>query len=268
VQALLAPAPGIDLQAGVRHDAHSRFGGATTLAASGSWQALDVLRLRGSWGQGFKAPTLFQLFSDFGNAVLQPERATGWDLGADLALPIGLTASATTFRRVTRDQIAFISCFGVTSAICVGRPFGTYDNVARTEAKGVELALGMVPTAGLAVQANYSWIDARNRTEGSPNDGKFLARRPEHSLALVVDYAARGWSLGGTLAHVSGSFDDAANRRPIEGHVTADLRASLDLTDRLALYGRVTNLFDATYETVSFYGQPGRQAFVGLRARL
>jgi outer membrane cobalamin receptor len=30
----------------------------------------------------------------------------------------------------------------------------------------------------------------------------------------------------------------------------------------------VTNLFDATYETVSFYGQPGRQAFVGLRAKL
>jgi vitamin B12 transporter len=269
VQALLAPADGLALQAGVRHDDHSRFGGATSFAASGSWAVAEPLRLRGSWGQGFKAPTLFQLFSDFGNEALEPERATGWDAGADLALPMGLRASATWFRRVTRDQIDFVSCFGETRPICDGRPFGTYDNVARTEARGLELGLGMAPVAGLTVQANYSWIDARNRTEGSANAGNVLARRPADSLALVADHAAPGgWSVGATVALVSDSFDNAANTRRIPGHVTADIRGSVALTDRIALYGRVTNLFDATYETVSFYGQPGRQAFVGLRARL
>lgn len=269
VQALLAPVAGVNLQGGVRHDEHSRFGGATTLAASGSWAVVDPLRLRASWGQGFKAPTLFQLFSDFGNAELQPERATGWDVGADLVLPLGLSASASWFRRVTKDQIDFVSCFGNTSPICTGRPFGTYDNVARTVARGLELGLGMAPVQGLTVQANYSWIEARNRTEGSVNEGNFLARRPEHSLALVADYVApAGWALGATLAHVSASFDNAANTRVISGHVTADIRGSVELTDRVELYGRVTNLFDATYETVSFYGQPRRQAFVGLRAKL
>lgn len=269
LQALLAPAEGVNLQGGVRHDEHSRFGGATTLAASGSWQVVDPLRLRASWGQGFKAPTLFQLFSDFGNVTLEPERATGWDVGGDLALPMGLSASATWFQRVTRDQIDFVSCFGVTSPICVGRPFGTYDNVARTEARGLELGLGMAPVAGLTVQANYSWIDARNRTEGSANEGNELARRPADSLALLADYVAPGgWSVGATVALVSDSFDNAANTRRIPGYVTADIRGSVALTDRIELYGRVTNLFDETYETVSFYGQPGRQAFVGLRARL
>ena len=269
LQALLAPADGVNLQGGVRHDEHSRFGGATTFAASGSWQVVEPLRVRGSWGQGFKAPTLFQLFSDFGNAGLEPERATGWDVGADLALPMGLSASATWFQRVTKDQIDFVSCFGVTSPICTNRPFGTYDNVARTEARGLELGLGMAPVDGLTVQANYSWIDARNRTEGSANAGNQLARRPEDSLALVADYVApAGWSVGATVALVSDSFDNAANTRRIPGYVTADIRGSFAITDRIELYGRVTNLFDETYETVSFYGQPGRQAFVGLRARL
>jgi len=268
-QALLSPLAGVNLQGGVRHDEHSRFGGVTTLAASGSWQPVEPLRLRASWAKGFKAPTLFQLFSDFGNAALKPERATGWDVGADLVLPMGLSASASWFGRVTRDQIDFVSCFGVTDLICTGRPFGTYDNVARTRAKGLELALGLNPLDGLTVQVNYSWIDARNRTDGSANEGNFLARRPEHNLALVVDYLARsGWSIGATLAHVSESFDNAANTRAISGHVTADIRGSFAITDRIALYGRVTNLFDATYETVSFYGQPGRQAFAGLRAKL
>jgi vitamin B12 transporter len=269
LQALLAPADGVNLQGGVRHDEHSRFGGATTFAVSGSWAVADPLRLRASWGQGFKAPTLFQLFSDFGNATLEPERATGWDVGADLVLRQGLSASASWFQRVTKDQIDFVSCFGVSSPICAGRPFGTYDNVARTRARGLELGLGAAPVEGLTVQANYSWIEARNRTEGSANEGNFLARRPEHSLALVADYVApAGWALGATLAHVSGSFDNAANTRAIPGYVTADIRGSFAISDRIELYGRVTNLFDATYETVSFYGQPGRQAFVGLRARL
>ena len=270
LQAAVAPVDGLNLLAGLRHDEHSRFGGATTLGASASWQVTEPLRLRASYGEGFKAPTLFQLFSDFGNRTLKPEEATGWDAGADLALLDGaLTASATWFERRTRNQIDFVSCFGVTSPICVDRPFGTYDNIARTRTRGTELALGMAPTDGLTLQAQYSWIDARNRTAGSANLGNVLARRPADSVSVVADYVAPGgWSVGATVAHVSESFDDAANRRRIPGHVTADIRGSFAITDRIELYGRVTNLFDETYETVSFYGQPGRQAFVGLRARL
>jgi vitamin B12 transporter len=270
LQAALAPMDGLNLLAGLRHDEHSRFGGATTLGASASWQVAQPLRLRASYGEGFKAPTLFQLFSDFGNTTLRPEESTGWDAGAELRLLDGaLTASATWFERRTRNQIDFASCFGVTSPICVDRPFGTYDNIARTRARGAELGLGLTPTDGLTVQAQYSWIDARNRTEGSANEGNLLPRRPDHSLSVVTDYVApAGWAVGATLAHVSRSFDNAANTRAIPGHVTADIRASFAITDRVELYGRMTNLFDEVYQTVSFYGQPGRQAFVGLRARL
>lgn len=270
LQAALEPTARLNLLAGLRHDEHSRFGGATTLGASASWTVAEPLRLRASYGEGFKAPTLFQLFSDFGNRALRPEESSGWDVGAELGLLNGaLTASASWFERRTRNQIDFASCFGVTSPICAGRPFGTYDNIARTQARGTELALGLAPVAGLTVQANASWTDARNRTDGSANRGNLLPRRPEHSVALIADYAARtGWSIGATLLHVSDSFDNAANTRRIPGHVTADIRGGIAVTDRLELYGRVTNLFDESYETVSFYGQPGRQAFVGLRATL
>lgn len=268
-QALLRPVAGLNVAMGLRHDEHSRFGGATTWAASGAWQAAAPLKLRASYGEGFKAPTLFQLFSDFGNPGLQPETAAGWDAGADLAILDGaVRASATWFSRVTRNQIDFVSCFGSTDPICTGRPFGTYDNVGRTRAKGGELQLGATPVEGLDVGVQATLLDARNATAGSANDGNRLARRPGETLALVADYAApAGWSLGATVALVSDSFDDAANRRRIEGHVTADLRASVALSRRLELYGRVSNLFDEVYETASFYGQPGRQAFVGLRAR-
>ena len=48
----------------------------------------------------------------------------------------------------------------------------------------------------------------------------------------------------------------------------ADIRAGIRFAERFELYGRITNLFDERYETASFYGAPGRQAFVGIRAKL
>ena len=269
-QALLAPAEGLNLQAGVRRDDHSRFGGATTFALSGSYRPVEPLRLKASWGEGFKAPTLYQLFSDYGNEALKPETAQGWDAGAELSLLDGaFTASASWFQRVTRNQIDFISCWGVSDPICANRPWGTYDNVARTRAKGVELGLNMKPVEGFTLGVQSSWIDARNRTEGSANEGHRLARRPAQTLSLVTDYEApAGWSVGATLAQVSSSFDDAANTRRIPGYLTADIRAGIRFAERFELYGRITNLFDERYETASFYGAPGRQAFVGVRARL
>jgi vitamin B12 transporter len=267
-QAVLRPTRDVTLLAGVRHDEHDRFGGATTFAASGSaWLPGAPVRLKASYGEGFKAPTLFQLFSDFGNPALQPERATGWDAGIAVERP-AITASATWFERRTRNQIDFVSCLGSSSAICVDRPFGTYDNVARSRARGLELAAVARPAEWLRAEAQISWTEARNRTAGSPNEGRALARRPEVSAAVLVDVLMPGWQAGATVSHVSASFDDGTNSRRIPGHVLVDLRGAVPLGRQLELTARVSNLFDERYETASFYGQPGRQVFVGLRARL
>lgn len=270
VQALVSPLDGLDLLGGVRHDSHNLFGSATTFGASASWQVARPLRLKGSYGEGFKAPTLYQLYSDYGNETLAPERASGWDAGAELALVDGaFRATATYFSRRTKNQIDFVSCFANASPICANRPFGTYDNIARTSAKGVELGLGLNPLEGFAVDVQYSHVEAKNRSAGLANEGRDLARRPRDTLSLIADYQTPfGLGLGATVAQVSSSFDDAANLRRLPGYVTVDLRASLAINDRFELYGRVSNLFDEIYETASFYGQPGRQAFVGIRARL
>jgi vitamin B12 transporter len=275
LQALLEPLPGLNVNAGLRHDDHSRFGGATTFAANASFRPGEgPIRLRASYGEGFKAPTLFQLFSEFGNEGLRPERATGWDAGVDLRLVEGnFRAGLTWFERRTRDQIDFQSCFGAPEPLCADGRFGFYANLDRTSARGLEAVLGFDPAPGLVVDAQYSYVDARNRAEGDPAFGLPLLRRPEHSLSAIIDYRApAGWSVGATLAHLSSSIDEDFEAPPfgrvrLEGHVLADVRAGLALTEGLELYGRVTNLFDERYETVLRYGQPGRQAFIGIRAR-
>lgn len=265
-QVSFAPVDGLRLSGGVRHDEHDDFGGETTFAASGVFSPNDgATQLRASYGEGFKAPSLYQLFGDYGNRALQPETSKSYDIGVLQQLLEGrMQLGATWFRRDTRDQIDFISCFGNPAPICDDRPFGTYDNIARTRADGVELTLALTPVDALTMSAQYSYIDTENR-----DTGRVLARRPRHSASALVDYRwSFGLSTGASVVHVSDSFDNAANTRRLPGYVLVDLRASLPLGDKVELYGRIENLFDEDYETAFGFGTAGRAAYAGVRLRL
>ncbi len=269
-QIMASPIAGLTLTGGVRHDDHNRFGGATTLGASGVYAISQTgTTLRASYAEGFKAPSLFQLQSDFGNQLLQPERSKGWDAGITQDLVEGrLQASATYFRRDSDDLIIFISCPLPRTGICAGRPWGTYDNVSKARAEGVEIGLMMQPVDALRLQANYTYTDATNRSPGNANFGRQLVRRPQHSVTALIDYRwGFGLETGVTLTHVGANFDNANNSRKVEGYVLADLRAAYPVTERVEIYGRVENLFDERYETVFRYGSPGRAGYVGVRLR-
>lgn len=261
------------IAAGARIDDHQQFGSEVTLGANGSVRLAQDVRLRASYGEGFKAPTLFQLLSDFGNPLLQPETSRSYDVSLELHDRNALGrvhAALTLFGRDTRNQIDFISCFGVTSAICTGRPFGTYDNIGQTRARGFEAELGANPgeARNLHLRLAYSFVDTENRTPGSPNRGNQLARRPEHALTASADWETPiGLTVGGDVRLVSDSFDNASNTVRNDGYVVTTLRASFAINDALELYGRVENLFDSQYQTVFQYNTPGRTGAVGIRAK-
>ena len=259
------PIERLTLTGGVRHDDHESFGGNTTLGGGAVWSPVAPLTVRVNYGEGFKVPSLFQLASGFGNDALEPERARSYEAGAALRLADGrVTLGATAYRRDTRDLIVFVGCFEDPRPICVGRPFGTYDNVRRARAEGVELTGEVRPVPALSIRGEYSLIDATDR-----DTGLRLARRPGQTVSVLADYRwPFGLETGFTVLHVADSFDDAAESVPLDGYVVADVRAALPLTRRLELTGRITNLFDARYQTAARYGQPGRAAFAGVRVLL
>jgi vitamin B12 transporter len=257
-----APIAGLTLTAGARYDDHDTFGGKTTISANGVYSPNNgKTTIRASYGEGFKAPSLFQLFSDYGNRLLKPETSQGWDTGITQKLLDGaIEVGATWFHRDTSNQIDFISCDEL-AGICTDRPYGTYDNVARARAQGLEFGLTLKPVKTLAIQANYSWIDAENR-----ENGQKLARRPRQSVNASIDYNwAFGLETGATITHVGNSFDNAANTRRLEGYVLVDLRARYPITKGVSLYGRIENLLDEQYETIFRYGTPRRAAYAGVR---
>ena len=252
--AVVKPFAGLSVTGGVRHDDHSQFGGATTVGANANYSPNQGLtNVRASYGEGFRAPSLYQLYDPtYGNSALNPERSKSYDIGIDQQLGGDrATLSLTAFRRTINDQIDF--------------DFGTsqYFNLGRTRAKGVEAMLTLKPVDALTFTAAYSYVDARNRDTGAR-----LPRRPTNVVSVSADYRWQfGLSAGATLTMTSDSFNNASLTQRIDGYARLDIRASLPINEHLEIYGRIDNVTDEEYATVYGYSTYGRSAFGGLRVR-
>ncbi len=259
------------LAAGVRYDEQSQFGSNVSLGANGTMELVRGLRLNASYGEGFRAPTLYQLLSpDYGNAALDPERSRSYDLGlAFTSQDGGFHAGVTLFRRDTRNLIAYVSCFMVDSALCQGHAYGVYDNVGKARAQGVELDVGATLSRQVKGTIAYAYTEATDRTPGAATFGNDLARRPRHALTTSLDWTTpwAGLALAADLRFQSESFDNAANSIKLAGGSVTTVRASLPILRQAELFGRVENVFDRPLVTAAGYGALGRSVFGGVRLR-
>jgi len=265
---------GLTLTGGVRNDDHNRFGSQTLFAGGAVWALPTGTVLRANYAEGFKAPTLYQLFSEYGNQALNPEEAKGWEAGAEQRVLGGALAfGATYFERRTTDQIIFNSCSATsTLPLCfqpgsTTRRSGYYQNVSRAFARGVEAVARAQIGTRLAMDGNYSWIESEDRSPGT-TDGLWLPRRPRHAANASATYTLPGdYSLGVAARWSGRSFDNAANTTELDGYMLVDLRAELPVTDQVKLFARVENLFDEEYQTTYRYGTLGRSVYAGFRGR-
>jgi vitamin B12 transporter len=268
LQAQYELATGFTLTAGGRYDHHDVYGGHGTGQVAAAWVLADhQTMLRASFGQGFKAPTLYQLYSNFGNPALQPETANSWDAGIERhAFNDLLVVSATYFGRTSRDLINFFDCTP-TSPGC-NPSGGYYANIDRSQARGVELVGALKATNQLSFTANYTFVDAKDTSPGSATYGNQLPRRPQNLGNATATYV---WpfrlSTALALRYSGPTYDDVANTLPLGGYVLLDFRASLPIGERAELYARVENLTDRHYETAYQYGTLGRSAYIGGRVR-
>jgi len=254
-QLTLRPAQGLTLTGGVRHDDYSTYGGHTALGGNLAWSLNSgATVLRATYAEGFRAPTLTEGQPPYGNPALKPETARNLDLGIEQAL-LG-------------DQVRFgLTWFNRRSTNLIVFSWDTYqsENIGKVDTDGLELALQIQPTAQLRIAANYTLTNAINQS--GDYLGKRLQLRPQHSAHVSGDWESPlGLRLGASLLLVGDSFDDQANLVRLDGYALVTLRASMPLSERLELYGRIENLTDAKYQTVAGYGTYGRAASIGVRA--
>jgi vitamin B12 transporter len=255
-QLILKPFTGLTLTGGARYDDYTDYGGQTTFGANFAYTPNDGKTLiRGTYAEGFRAPTLTEALLPFGNVALKPETAKSFDVGIEQSLLDGkILATATYFRRNSRDLITF--------------SFVTFqsENIAKARGEGAEFGLVLRPSTKLNVAANFSFVESTSRSPGT--FGNQLARRPQENVNLSADWQTPiGLSIGTTITLTGEAFDNLANTRRLDGYALVGVRAAYSMNDKIELFGRVENLGDENYQTASGFNSLGRNAYVGARVK-
>ena len=248
------PASNITLTGGLRSDRHERFGSELTARLGAAVEVNPNLILRASWGEGFKAPTLFQsTFFCCGasepNSGLKPESSTAFDAGfewraGDGRADVGLTA----FSQSTGNMINW--------AFAEGR----YENIAKVDSSGVEFHGGVALTRQLRLAATYALIDAKD------GNGAPLIQIPRHSGDLSLSFDSGGALSGRLLMRYNGS-EPSFESGGLDNWTRIDLTARYRISDTLELFARLENLLDEHYQQILGYGTPGRSGSIGMRMR-
>jgi vitamin B12 transporter len=247
----------LTLTGGVRLDDDSEFGTHTSVKLAGAWNipGWDTT-LHANYGDGFKAPTLYELYSQYKNPfhALKPETAQGYEIGADhMFLDNRVRASLTWFERHTGDLIEFVD----TSAT----PFGYYDNVERSRARGIEAELDAKLTDTLSVSADWTNMSSKDLTTGLT-----LARRPDNTASGTLTWKPLDkLTLGGSVVFEGTRYDNGSSFTQDQENTTVNLFGSYVIFDKTEVYARVENLADQDEEPIAGYGRMGRAVYGGVR---
>lgn len=242
------------LQASLRRDEDSQFGGVTTGSALWGWNIADALRLTASYGTAYKAPTFNELyFPGYGNPDLQPERSRSLELG--LRGDHGATGwSINAFETRVDDLIAYDADL---------RPLPGPNNIDRARIRGLE-ATGHARLADWDLRASATWLDPRADGDNASR-GNRLPRRATRSGRFDVDRRFGDFSAGLSVTGANERAENLANTRRLHGYGLVDLRVGVAFASDWSLQLSASNVFDRRYETAEFYNQPGRQWLLTLR---
>ena len=241
------------LQLHVRHDDDSEFGGKTTGSAAYGYAITPKLRATVSAGTAFRAPTLYQRFSEYGTPTLKPESSRNVELGLQYA-DGGTHAGIVVYQNRVNDLIVFDG--GATNC---DSGFGCYASTARARYRGITLSGGH-RIGDVTLRASVDFQDPRDLETDN-----LLARRARRHGTLGADWRVAGWTLGAEVQSSSKRFDDAANTRTLSGYTVLNLVASTQITRDIGLVARVDNVGDKDYTLARGYATGGRNAYIGLK---
>jgi vitamin B12 transporter len=254
--------------ANVRDDDNQSFGQHAT------WRVAPVFivpitetKLKATYGTGYKAPTLFELYANnpalitFANPALKPETSKGYDYGFEQSVwENRLSFGATYFRNDIKNLITapfnpLLGTFGGFQSI----------NIGQAKTSGAEAFLAVVPVATLKLRADYTYTQTRDEITGLG-----LMRRPRDKVSLTSSWTPIDpLNLSATIIYVSGWVDtDRTGTIPrlnAPPYTLVNLAANYDVDKRVTLFGRIDNLFNKQYQEPTGYMRPGFGAFGGVR---
>ncbi|MBU3914830.1 TonB-dependent receptor, partial [bacterium] len=247
------------LSAGARNDTHEKSGSAATSRFAASYQ-LDAIKFKASYGTGFRTPSLYELFSQYGNTELKAETSTSWDIGFQHQVA-SVLYGITYFNISFEDRIDWVSIST--------DPWGQYQQAeGKTLSNGTETFIAVNPTRRLSLRLDHT----KNHTEDP--EGNRLKRRPTDKMGLKCNYQLGNSTLlkgsiqwvGDRSANSTAKNEDGTPVSTLNPYTVVNFSVAYDFTKSIKLYMKVDNLTDEFYETAWSYATPGRSFYAGIKA--
>ncbi len=215
-------------------------------------------QVKGTYGTGFKAPSLVQLYADFGNPELEAEESRGWDIGIEQEfeeqqLQVGVTYFSNQFDNlISFDPQTFI-----------------FENISEAESSGFETFAKFLISDASELRVSYTYTDTEDKVTGES-----LLRRSRHKLNSVLSaevFEDTEVRVSSTL--VGSKFDNdfstlTPTRVKLGSYTLVDIAAVYRGFESFELSLNVDNLFDKEYEDVLGFGTKGLAAYAGIKFTL
>jgi outer membrane receptor for ferrienterochelin and colicins len=294
LQDRLQPFRKLTLTLGGRYQHHSLYGDHLVPKVGLVYRLTDHWIVRGSFGKGFRAPDLGQLYYRFanpasfyqviGNPNLRPETSESFSAGVwyqQSRFRLGLNLyrhrlndlidTYTAGTPQTPEQLAaLLAPYGIPLSFdpLLNRLTFIYLNLNRARTEGFELNGDVAVTRRVRLEGAYTLLKGVDRATGL-----LLPQRHRHQGYVKVDYNNPRWGL---LANVRGTFFSKWPLNPslgtyAYGYQLWDAYASKKLKAGIQAFGAVDNLADSTDRKLNnptpTFDRPdyGRTFRVGLR---
>ncbi|MDE3213822.1 MAG: TonB-dependent receptor [Bacteroidota bacterium] len=258
-------ANGFNLDLGGRWNYHSVYGNNFTYTFNPFWMLGGKYKLYVNIASAYKVPSLYQLYAEFGNRSLKPERTSSEELG----LQYGgkkFSGRITGFLRNGRDIILFY-----TDPVTYN---SQYINGDKQHDYGLETEASYVFSSRLKLSLNYTYVDGKVTTlTGTGKDTSYfnLYKRPASIFNAVVAYKpGASWYLSLHLKTVSKAYEGQYMGPPyvLNPYYTLDLYGKYRLSKKVAFFADLQNITNQHYFVTRGYTTKGFNMNAGVQVHL
>jgi vitamin B12 transporter len=193
------------VELGSRVNIHSEYGSHYVFNFNPSYLINNQIKLFGNLSSAYRTPSLYQLFSEYGNKNLKPETAITGEVGLQyFSSDKKLNSRAVIFNRHVSDVIFFYFNNSTFQS--------QYINQDKQKDKGIELETTYQPINNLTIKTFFSYVTGSITTKtGTGKDTSYfnLLRRPKNSFGLNLSYRINKQFFISTNLSAFGKREDA-----------------------------------------------------------
>lgn len=252
------------MELGGRYNKHSQYGENLTYTINPSIVINQQLKYYVNVSSAYRVPSLYQLYSAYGNLALEPENSNTYETGLEGNLFANkLTYTVSAYIRKGKNVIDF----GQIAPTKYG-----YVNQNSQNDKGFEAEIGFKPNQKLNFSAWYAFVDGKVKKDATTAETFNLFRRPKNSMGanLGYDFTPKFYaSLTGRWndTRIDQYYNEATFSTlsvNLKKYSKVDAYLQFKANKSLSLFADVKNIFDTDYNDFAGYTAKGLNFNAGL----